>query len=89
MIEETLTVVNPLGLHARAAAQLVRLASAFESKMIISRSMTEFADAKSILSILAMAAGMGTELTLRVEGPDEQLAADAIRDLFAEGFGEI
>ncbi|MBX3290444.1 MAG: HPr family phosphocarrier protein [Acidobacteria bacterium] len=89
MIEEKLTVVNPLGLHARAAAQLVRLASAFESRMTIARSATEFADAKSILSILAMAAGKGTELTLMVEGPDERAAADAVRDLFAEGFGEI
>ncbi len=89
MLEEKVTIINPLGLHARATAQLVRVAASFQSKVTIIRSETVFADAKSILSILAMAARKGTELTLRAEGPDENEAVDAIRQLFADGFGEI
>jgi len=79
-----------LGLHARAAAQLVRLASGFKSKILLSRPDTNaFADAKSILSILTLAASMGTVLFLRVEGEDERDALEAVDRLFGEGFGEI
>ena len=76
--------------HARAAAQLVRLASGFKSKILLSRPDTNaFADAKSILSILTLAASMGTVLFLRVEGEDERDALEAVDRLFGEGFGEI
>ena len=90
MLEASFTVLNPLGLHARAAAQLVRLASGFKSKILLSRPDTNaFADAKSILSILTLAASMGTALFLRVEGEDERDALEAVDRLFGEGFGEI
>jgi phosphocarrier protein HPr len=90
MLEASFTVLNPLGLHARAAAQLVRLASGFKSKILLSRPDTNaFADAKSILSILTLAASMGTVLFLKVEGEDERDALEAVDRLFGEGFGEI
>ena len=90
MLEASFTVLNPLGLHARAAAQLVRLASGFKSKILLSRPDTNaFADAKSILSVLTLAASMGTVLFVRVEGEDERDALEAVDRLFGEGFGEI
>ena len=90
MLEASFTVLNPLGLHARAAAQLVRLASGFKSKILLSRPDTNaFADAKSILSVLTLAASMGTVLFVRVEGEDERDALEAVDQLFGEGFGEI
>lgn len=85
-----MTVVNDLGLHARAAAQLVRLAGKFRSRIGLRRSDSgAFANAKSILSVLALAASIGTTLMLEVEGADEQDAFDAVAAVFAEGFGEM
>lgn len=88
--EAKVEVVNPLGLHARAAAQLVRLAGTFKSQIRLTRLDNAIeADAKSILSVLTLAAGRGTELILSVEGADEKEAFNAVRKLFADGFGEI
>ena len=90
MPEANIKIINPLGLHARAAAQLVRLAGTFKSRVTRVRLDNQvFADAKSILSVLTLAAGKGTELKLTVEGIDEQAAFDGIREIFAKGFGEI
>lgn len=90
MIEGTVKLVNPLGLHARAAAQLVRLAGTFESRIIISRADEGiFADAKSILSVLTLAAAFGSTLELKVEGADAVMAYEAVKGLFENGFGEI
>lgn len=90
MREGIVTVVNPLGLHARAAAQLVKLAGSYRSRIIISRAEGDiFADAKSILSVLTLAASLGTLLRLRVEGEDAAVAFDEISRLFEKGFGEI
>jgi phosphotransferase system HPr (HPr) family protein len=90
MLEALLKVSNPLGLHARAAAQLVRLASSFKSKIMLTRLDTNsFADAKSILSVLTLAAAMGTVLLVTVDGDDAEDAISAIQDLFLRGFGEI
>ena len=90
MLEGTVKVVNPLGLHARAAAQLVRLAARFRSTITLKREDSgAFANAKSILSVLALAAPIGTTLLIEAEGDDEQEALDAIVSLFAAGFGEI
>lgn len=90
MLEGTVTIVNPLGLHARAAAQLVRLAGKFKSRIIIYRPESGvFADAKSILSLLTLAAPIGTELGIRAEGDDASEAFAAVSELFALGFGEI
>ncbi len=90
MLETEIKIVNPLGLHARAAAQLVRLAGKFSSKIIIKRTDNNlFADAKSILSVLTLAASKGTVLILEVKGEDEQNAFEEIKTLFANGFGEL
>jgi len=90
MPEANIKIINPLGLHARAAAQLVRLAGAFQSHIVLMRLDNQVvADAKSILSVLTLAAGKGTELNLAVEGVDEKEAFDAVKELFAKGFGEI
>lgn len=83
-------VRNPLGLHARAAAQLVRLAGEFDSRIIIRRSESEIsADARSILSLLTLAASMGSSLQLNVQGKDADEAFHAVSRLFEDGFGEI
>lgn len=90
MLEGTVKVVNQLGLHARAAAQLVRVAAGFKSRIHLHRDDRDVqANAKSILSVLTLAAAIGTELILRAEGEDEQLAFEAIEILFKNGFGEM
>jgi phosphotransferase system HPr (HPr) family protein len=90
MLEDRVRVINELGLHARAAAQLVRKASLFQSKIMLFRSdRAVSANAKSILSVLYIAAGVGTELLVRVEGPDEAEAMESVLNLFATGFGEL
>lgn len=89
MIERTLLIKTRLGLHARAAAKLVRVASGFHSQVKLRRlDGSASADAKSILSVLMLAASRGTELLASAEGSDEEAAIDAIDQLFAEGFGE-
>ncbi|MEP6850940.1 MAG: HPr family phosphocarrier protein [Acidobacteriota bacterium] len=90
MLEATVEVRNQLGLHARAAAQLVRLANEFKSTIIVHREDTNsFANAKSILSILTLAASMGTKLLVTAEGDDEEQALASIKSLFLTGFGEV
>ena len=90
MVERTLLVKARLGLHARAAAKVVRVAQGFNSKVELRRIDTSVsADAKSILSVLMLAAGCGTELHATAEGVDEEAALSAIDKLFAEGFGEM
>ena len=89
MQERSVTVVNRLGLHARAAAKLVRAAGAFRSTLRLVRlDRTAAAGAKSILSVLMLAASRGTELIITAEGPDEQPALDALCRLIGGGFGE-
>ena len=88
MIERPLEVVNRLGLHARAAAKLVHLASRFASRVELVTETGEEIDAKSILGILLLAAGQGTRLSLRCDGADEAEATEAIAALFADRFGE-
>jgi phosphocarrier protein HPr len=90
MVERTLLVTSRLGLHARAAAKLVRLASGFDSRVELRRvDSGACADAKSILSVLMLAAGRGTKLHLSAEGIDEEAAIRAIDRLFSDGFGEL
>lgn len=89
MVERRLTVVNRLGLHARAAARLVRTASVYHSAVRLERTDTgAAADAKSILSVLLLAAAKGTELRVTAEGEDEREALAAVCTLIEEGFGE-
>ncbi|MGI8788433.1 MAG: HPr family phosphocarrier protein [Pyrinomonadaceae bacterium] len=90
MLESKVEICNRLGLHARAAAQLVRLAGSFKSHIKLRRTDNAVvADAKSILSVLTLAASKGIELNIEVEGADESDALRAIEQIFNEGFGEI
>lgn len=90
MLKATVIVINELGLHARAAAQLVRLASGFRSRIRLYRvDNAVLADAKSILSVLTLAASKGVVLEIEVEGTDESAAIEAIESIFANGFGEL
>lgn len=89
MLRSTITVSNRLGLHARAAAQLVRLAATFESQITLSRNEpTASADARSILNVLTLAATEGTTLEVVAVGNDEAAAIEAVSGLFNNRFGE-
>ena len=88
MIESTVEIVNRLGLHARAAAKLVECTNKFGSRIQLCKDTT-FIDAKSIMSVLMLAAPCGAELAVTIEGADEQAALQALQTLFAEGFGEL
>jgi phosphotransferase system HPr (HPr) family protein len=89
MIRQVIEVENRLGLHARAAAKLVQLASAFHSRILVSREgNTDVVEAGSILGILMLAAARGTRLVFLIDGQDEEEAGEAIRGLFAGRFGE-
>lgn len=87
MISQNVTIVNKLGLHARAASRLVNCASAFAADVWISRGQREV-NGKSIMGVLTLAAGKGTELGVRIDGTDEQAAMEAITGLIADYFGE-
>jgi phosphocarrier protein HPr len=89
MIHQSILVSNRLGLHARAAAKLVRLASRFSSDIYLSREdANQQIDSKSILGILMLAASQGTRLVISIEGQDEAEAGAAICRLFETKFGE-
>jgi phosphocarrier protein HPr len=87
MTSRTVTVVNQLGLHARAAAKFVHLASRFESQVRVIRD-AKVMDGKSIMGILFLAAARGTAITVEAVGADEQAAVDALTQLVESGFGE-
>jgi phosphocarrier protein len=80
-------VVNQLGLHARAAARFVHLATRFDSRIRVGRD-EKIMDGKSIMGILLLAASRGTTLTVIADGPDEARAVDALVELVESGFGE-
>lgn len=92
MVEKKIEVINKLGLHARAAAKLVKLASSFESDIQLCREDESFdkktANAKSIMGVMMLAASKGTYLTLNAEGPDMLEAIDKIDALFQDYFEE-
>lgn len=87
MTERTVTVSNPLGLHARAAARFVNLAGTFRSQIRVGRG-SRTVDGKSILGLLLLAAARGTTLRIGAEGEDETAAADALVALVTRGFDE-
>ncbi len=87
MIERPATIVNPLGLHARPAAQLVKLASAFSAHVEIVKDGTPV-NGKSIMGVMMLAAEHGSILVIRAEGSDAAAAVDALVALVADGFGE-
>ena len=87
MLEATLTIVNRLGLHARAAGKFVNLSKTFSSEIHLTRD-GETVDGKSIMSVMLLAAPMGSEIGLRVTGADEEQAFAVLKDLVDDGFGE-
>lgn len=87
MLEDTLTIVNKLGLHARAAGKLVHLTKTFSSDVSLAREAEEV-DGKSIMAVMLLAAPLGTKIRVKVSGDDEEAAMAAIRALIADRFGE-
>jgi phosphocarrier protein len=87
-IEQEVTVVNKYGLHARPAMQLVELANRFGSKIEVSNGVLTV-DAKSIMSVMRLAATQGTVLKMVIDGQDADKAAVAIKQLIDSGFGEM
>jgi phosphocarrier protein len=87
MTFKPVVVVNQLGLHARAAARFVHLATRFTSQIRVSRD-AKVMDGKSIMGILLLAAARGTTLTISAEGIDEREAVEALVHLVQSGFGE-
>ena len=87
MTSRSVTVVNALGLHARAAARFVQLAARYTAQIRVARD-GKVMDGKSIMGILLLAAARGTTITISADGADEQAAVDALADLVATGFGE-
>ncbi len=87
MIETQITIINKLGLHARAAAKFVKTASAFGSEIKAGKN-DQMVDGKSIMSVMMLAASKGTELKLQLDGPDEEQALQALADLINDYFGE-
>ncbi len=87
MIQSNIQISNKLGLHARASAKLTKLAGSFSSEIFLSRNGRRV-NAKSIMGVMMLAAGLGTEVLIEVDGADEQVAMDALRALIDGKFGE-
>ena len=87
MLQRDTTIINKLGLHARASAKLTQLAGSFSSQIKMSRNGRQV-DAKSIMGVMMLAAGIGSSVTIEVDGPDEQAAMEALLALIANRFGE-
>lgn len=87
MIKSTITISNKLGLHARASAKLTKLAGSFKSDVFMSRGDRRI-NAKSIMGVMMLAAGLGAEVELETSGADEQQAMEALRQLIGDKFGE-
>ncbi|PND39523.1 HPr family phosphocarrier protein [Paucibacter aquatile] len=87
MIKSTLTISNKLGLHARASAKLTKLAGSFQCEVFMSRNSRRV-NAKSIMGVMMLAAGLGSQVELETDGVDEQAAQDAITALVNDKFGE-
>jgi len=87
MIKQNITIINKLGLHARAASKLVNCASQFESEVFIGRNGNRV-NAKSIMGVMMLAASKGVELELEIDGTDEQICQQTMVDLINNRFGE-
>ncbi|MFA6234231.1 MAG: HPr family phosphocarrier protein [Bacteroidota bacterium] len=88
MIERTVTIKNRSGLHTRPAATLVKTAARFEAEFYIKKDSFEI-NGKSIIGVMTLAAEQGSKLQLNFSGADELDMADAVCQLFEEGFGEL
>ena len=87
MLEKEIEIINKLGLHARAAAKLVKLASGFECEIEIQKD-TQKVNAKSIMGVMMLAASRGNVITIYTEGTEETKAMDAVEALINNKFGE-
>ena len=87
MIERTVRIVNKNGLHARPAAEIVKLASRYQCDITLVRDDLEV-NGKSIMGVMMLAAEFGSSLVLRAAGPDAEQAVSALSDLIARKFGE-
>ena len=87
-VERMVEIVNPLGFHARPAAEFVRLAATFRSDLWLEKDGVEV-NAKSIMGVLMLAAAKGSHLVIRARGDDAEDALVALADLIARGFGEM
>lgn len=88
MLTTRLQIINPLGLHARAASKFVNVAKAYSAEIAL-RKDAEQVDGKSIMSVMLLAAPVGSEIELQVSGDDAQAAFDALCELVNNGFGEL
>jgi phosphocarrier protein len=87
MIVRTVTISNKLGLHARASAKLTKLAGAFRSEIFMTRNGRRV-NAKSIMGVMMLAAGMGSDVEIEASGADEEAAIAALVQLVEDKFGE-
>lgn len=87
MVEKLITIHNALGLHARPSGMLSQAANQFSSNIYIQKGLMKV-NAKSIMGIMMLAAGQGTELTITADGPDEEEAIEALLKLVENGFDE-
>jgi len=87
VIRRSLTISNKLGLHARASAKLTQAASGFASAVWIAKGDRRV-NAKSIMGVMMLAAGLGSRVDVEADGPDEEAAIRAVEALFADKFGE-
>ena len=87
MIKTTATISNKLGLHARASAKLTKLAGSHQCEVWMSKGDRRI-NAKSIMGVMMLAAGVGSQVEIETSGPDEQAAMDAIVSLINDKFGE-
>jgi phosphocarrier protein HPr len=87
MISQPITIINKLGLHARAASKLVNVASQFASSVVLINKGNSV-NAKSIMGVMMLAASKGTEMVLEVDGSDEKACADAVVQLINNRFDE-
>ena len=88
MISCEVEVVNPLGIHARPSAKLTQVATRFKAEVWLTKG-TRKVNAKSIMGVMMLAAAKGAKLTVLAEGVDEEQAIEALKALFADGFGEL
>ena len=87
MLKQTTTVINKLGLHARASAKLTKIAGAFPCQVWVSKGERRV-NAKSIMGVVMLAAGIGSEIEIETDGDQEAQAMDALLALLADKFGE-
>jgi len=87
MAERTVQIVNKNGLHARPAAEIVKLAAKYQAEIVVARDDLEV-NGKSIMGVMMLAAECGSTLTLRADGPDADQALDALATLIHNKFGE-